>query len=121
VLPDITTLSLFVRIAETKSITKAAEASFLALAAASRRISELERQFNVQLLYRTARGVELTPSGSALLFHARQILNQVDEMQIELSDYAKGIKGLLRIQANTSAMAQFLPDDLASFSTVFQQ
>src|SRR6202022_1146485 len=57
------------------------------------RISELEKQFNVQLLYRTARGVELTPSGSALLFHARQILNQVDEMQIELSDYAKGIKG----------------------------
>ncbi len=43
-LPDLVSLALFVRVAETRSITKAAEASHIALAAASRRISLLEHQ-----------------------------------------------------------------------------
>ena len=113
--PDISSLALFVRIAETKSITKAAEKGHIALAAASRRVAQLEEMFGVQLLYRTAKGVELTPAGTAMLFHARTLLRQVDEMGAELSDYTRGGKGLVRVQANTSALAQFLSQDLASF------
>jgi DNA-binding transcriptional LysR family regulator len=114
--PDLASLALFVRIAEAKSITPAAKASHIALAAASRRIALLESRFGVQLLFRTARGVELTPAGNALLFHARQMLSQVDEMRAEISDYSKGVKGMVRIQANASALAQYLPDDLATFA-----
>src|SRR5262249_39559464 len=66
--PDIVSRALFTRIAEAKSITKAAEASHIALAAASRRVAQLEDQLGVQLLFRTARGVEVTPAGNALLF-----------------------------------------------------
>jgi DNA-binding transcriptional LysR family regulator len=115
--PDLASLALFVRIAETKSITRAAAAGHIALAAASRRVAQLEDQFGVQLLYRTARGVELTPAGSALLFHARQMLGKVDEMRAEIADYSKGAKGLVRLQANASALAQYLPLDLAGFAT----
>jgi len=114
--PDLASLALFVRIAELKSITKAAQACHIALAAASRRIGLLESRFGVQLLFRTARGVELTPAGNALLFHARAMLSQVDEMSAEISDYSKGVKGMVRIQANASALAQYLPDDLATFA-----
>ena len=114
--PDLASLALFIRIAETKSITKAATACHIALAAASRRVSQLEDQFGVELLYRTARGVELTPAGHALLSHARQMLEKVGEMRAEISDYSKGVKGVVRIQANASALAQYLPDDLASFA-----
>jgi DNA-binding transcriptional LysR family regulator len=114
--PDPTSLALFVRIAETKSITKAAHACHIALAAASRRVSQLEEQFNVQLLYRTARGVDLTPAGIALLQHARIVLSQMDEMQGDITGYAKGAKGTVRIQANASVLAQYLPDDLATFA-----
>jgi DNA-binding transcriptional LysR family regulator len=118
-LPDLVSLALFVRIAETSSITKAAESSFIALAAASRRIALLERRLDVELLYRTPRGVELTLAGNALLSHARQILSQVDRMRAELSDYVKGIKGLVRIQASTWAIPQFLLRDLASLCATF--
>ena len=114
--PDISSLALFVRIAEARSLTKAADASHIALAAASRRVAQLEHQFGVQLLYRTTRGVELTPAGHALLFHAKQMLTQVDEMRAEISDYSSGVKGMVRIHANASALAQYLPDDLASFA-----
>ena len=114
--PDLSSLALFIRVAETRSITKAAEANHIALAAASRRIAQLEDQFGVQLLYRTAKGVELTPAGTAMLHHARQMLEKVGEMRAEISDYSKGVKGVVRVQANASALAQYLPDDLASFA-----
>ena len=114
--PDLTSLALFIRIAELRSITKAAQACHIALAAASRRVAQLEHQFGAPLLYRTARGVELTPAGDAVLFHARRMLAQVDEMRAELSDYAKGAKGMVRIGANASALAQYLPGDLAAFA-----
>src|SRR5476651_743146 len=113
--PDFSSLALFIRIAETRSITKAAESSHIALAAASRRITQLEEQYGVQLLYRTAKGVELTPAGNAMLLHARQMMGQADELRAELSDYTKGGKGLVRVHANASALAQHLPEDIASF------
>jgi len=114
--PDLTSLALFIRVAETKSITKAAEACHIALAAASRRITQLEEQYGVQLLHRTAKGVELTPAGSAMLLHAREMMGRADDMRAEMSDYTKGGKGLVRVHANTSALAQYLAQDLASFS-----
>ena len=114
--PDLGSLALFVRIAEMRSITKAARASHIALAAASRRVQQLEEQLGVQLLRRTVRGVELTPAGTAVLARAHDMLAQVDEMRAEVADYSKGAKGLVRIHANASALAQYLPGDLASFS-----
>jgi DNA-binding transcriptional LysR family regulator len=119
--PDLSSLALFVRIAEARSITRAAEANHIALAAASRRVTQLEEQFGVQLLYRSARGVELTPAGSALLFHAREMLGKVDEMRAEISDYSKGAKGIVRVHANASALAQYLPDDLATFAAAYPE
>jgi DNA-binding transcriptional LysR family regulator len=117
-LPDLVSLALFVRVAEMRSITKAAEASHTALAAASRRISLLEHQYGVKLLNRTARGAEPTPAGRALLHRARQILSQVDQLKTELCEYASGRKGHVRIQASESAISQVLPADLASFAAL---
>ena len=112
---DLTSLALFIRVAESRSITRAAQQSHIALAAASRRITQLEDQLGVHLLFRSARGVELTPAGTALLMHARDMMARVDGIRAELSDYAKGVKGIVRIEANASALAQYLPNDLAAF------
>jgi DNA-binding transcriptional LysR family regulator len=120
-LPDLVSLALFVRVAETRSITKAAEASHIALAAASRRMSMLEHQYGVKLLTRNARGAELTPAGRAALHRARQILAQADQLRSDMSEYATGGKGHVRIQASASAISQFLPADLASFAALAPQ
>ena len=118
-LPDLISLALFLRAVETSSLSKAAEQSHLALAAASRRISLLEHRYRVALLYRSSKGVTPTPAGLALAAHARRLIEQTDKLTADLSDYAKGVKGHLRIQANTSAITQFLPQDLAKFSTEY--
>ncbi|HVT30934.1 MAG TPA: LysR substrate-binding domain-containing protein [Lacipirellulaceae bacterium] len=115
-LPDMVSLALFVRAVESNSLSKAAEQSHIALAAASRRIAMLEYRYGVQLLYRSSQGVEPTPAGIALAEHARRMIEQAEKLQADLSDYAKGVKGHIRIKANTSAITQFLPDDLAAFA-----
>ena len=115
-LPDIDSLTLFVRAAELRSLTKAAEASHIGLAAASRRIALLEHRFQVPLFDRSPRGVELTPAGSTLFVHARALLVRMNQLQSDMSDYAAGRRGVLCILANTSAMTEFLPEDLASFT-----
>ncbi len=115
-LPDLDSLALFVRAAELRSLTKAAEASHIGLAAASRRMALLEHRFRTGLLERSPRGVELTPAGASLLVHAKDLLTRINRMQADMDDHATGRRGALRILANTSAMTEFLPDDLAAYS-----
>lgn len=115
-LPDLDSLALFVRAAELRSLTKAAEASHIGLAAASRRMALLEHRFKTALLERSPRGVDLTPAGLALLPHAKALLVEINNMQAEMLDHAHGRKGALRILANTSAIVDVLADDLAGFS-----
>ncbi|MEM5346144.1 LysR family transcriptional regulator [Paraburkholderia azotifigens] len=117
-LPDLVSLSLFLRTVESGSLSKAAEQSHIALSAASRRIALLEQQFNVKLLVRTSRGAEATPAGEALALHARLMLREADRLQTDMSDYAKGLRGIVRLHANTSSLSQYLPYGLASFSRV---
>ena len=67
------------------------------------------------LLERGQRGVILTPAGRALAHHARLVLHQIEHMKGELSEYAGGIKGRIRMQANASAFSEFLPSALSAF------
>lgn len=112
---DLTSLQLFVAVCELGSIGKAAEREFIAASAISKRLSELEATVGAQLLYRHARGVDLTPAGESLLHHARSVLFSLEKMQGELSEYADGVRGHVRIHASISAIVQFLPEDLGSF------
>lgn len=113
---DFVTLKLFVAVADTRSLTGAAAREHLALAAVSKRISDLESQLLTTLLYRRPRGVELTPAGYALLHHARQMLDGLDHLTADLSEYSIGVRGHVRMHANTSAVIEFLPDDLSDFT-----
>lgn len=112
---DLTTLEIFVAVAEEANLTRAAERVHLAVSAVSKRISELEELAEAPLLERLPRGVALTPAGQSLLHHARQVLKLVDRMKSELSEFAGGVKGHIRIHASTSALTQFLPRELESF------
>jgi DNA-binding transcriptional LysR family regulator len=113
---DLTSLQLFVAVCELGSIGRAAEREFIAASAVSKRLSDLEATLQTPLLYRHTRGVNLTPAGESLLHHARSVLFSLEKMQAELSEYAEGVRGHVRIHANISAIVQFLPEDLGAFS-----
>ena len=112
---DLTSLQLFVAVCELGSIGRAAEREFIAASAISKRLSDLEATLGITLLYRHARGVDLTPAGESLLHHARSMLYSLEKMQGELSEYAEGVRGHVRVHANISAIVQFLPEDLGAF------
>lgn len=114
---DFVTLRLFVAIADTGALTAAAEREHMALAAVSKRISDLEASLDTPLLYRRARGVALTPAGDALLHHARTLLDGAHRLSADLSEYSRGVRGHVRLHANTSAIIEFLPAELAAFAT----
>ncbi len=116
-LPDLDSLALFVRAAEMKNLTRAAEASLITVPAASRRLSLLEHQFKATLFERHSRGLELTPAGERLLQLAREVIASVHHMRAQMGNYARGQHSVLHVQGNTSAMTQFLPADIASFQT----
>jgi DNA-binding transcriptional LysR family regulator len=112
---DLQSLRIFLLVAEHGSLTKAAEHGQLTLSAISKRIAELESVTDCTLLVRHPRGVELTPAGRGLLEHASRVLDQINRMANEISDYATGVRGHVRLWANTSSVIQFLPGDLARF------
>jgi DNA-binding transcriptional LysR family regulator len=141
---DLIDLRLFLHVAEAGSITAGAARAGLALASASARVRGMEDQAGVPLLERgrhggrrpcrpdlpspapgrrrrRARGrhgVEPTPAGLALLRHARLVTGQVEQMRGEIGEYARGLKGQVRLLANTAAAAEFLPEILAAFLRV---
>lgn len=118
-LPDLVSLQLFVRAVESGSLSKAARQSHIAVAAASRRIAILEARYRVPLLHRTAHGVQPTTAGVDLARYARQLLDVAHRADVALGDYAAGAKGRIRMDANTSAITQFLPSDIAEFTARF--
>lgn len=112
---DLVDLRLMVRIAEANSLTRGAEASHLSLPAASTRVKNLEDSIGTKLLFRHSQGVTLTPPGQALVHHARLVLGQLEHLRGDLQSYAKGIKGHLRVFANTTALGEFLPPVLRRY------
>ncbi|MEJ0003850.1 MAG: LysR substrate-binding domain-containing protein [Pararobbsia sp.] len=72
-------LRYFIAVAETGSLTVAAERRLhTSQPSLSRQIRDLEDEVSAELFSRSARGVELTAAGKAFLDHARLALAQVD-------------------------------------------
>ncbi len=112
---DLTDLRLFLHVVESGSITKGAERTFLALASASARIRNMEDALGVKLLSRGRRGIQPTEAGHALTRHAHSILHQWERMVGDVSEYAHGLKGHVRLLCNTATITEFLPELLSSY------
>ena len=112
---DLTDLRLFCDVVAAGSITAGALHSALALAAASTRIRNMEAALGAPLLIRSRLGVTPTPAGRMLLKHARTMLSQAAALREDLSAFAGGLSGEVRLLANTNALTEFLPEALATF------
>ena len=112
---DLTTLRLFLAIYEERNLTRAAAREGIAASAVSKRMNDFELACGVTLFTRMSKGMALTAAGEALLHHARVTLLNVEKIAAELGEYARGIRGHVRMLANLSAIVQFLPEDLSRF------
>ncbi len=113
---DLTTLRLFVSAVRSGSLTAGAQRLDISLAAASKRIAELEAHVGLPLLERSKRGVVPTAAGQTLLPHAVEMVGRLEQMALAMSDARTGMSAHLRLWANTSAFGGFLPALLGEFS-----
>jgi DNA-binding transcriptional LysR family regulator len=113
---DLISLRLFIETVEGGSLTEGADRFGISLAAASKRIAELEAHVGSALLVRSKRGVAPTAAGETLRRHAIDLVAGLEQLALAMDDYQRGAGGHLRLWANPSAFATFLPTMLAAFS-----
>ncbi|HSB99628.1 MAG TPA: LysR family transcriptional regulator [Burkholderiaceae bacterium] len=112
---DPVSLRLFVAVCEERNIARAAEREAIVASAVSKRIAAIESEVGAPLLVRGRRGIEPTAAGQALLRQALEVLSTMARMHAELSDFATGAQGSVRILAAPSVLAEELADDIGRF------
>ncbi len=94
---DLNAANMFVSVVQAGSLSAAAEKINVPLPTLSRRIRELERELNVQLLERSSRGIKLTEPGSRLYEHASRGIEALNEAQQAVMRDEARLKGRLRL------------------------
>jgi DNA-binding transcriptional LysR family regulator len=112
---DLAALRLFLAVAQTGKISAGAMICHLSVAAASKRISDMELRLGYSLFDRHARGVVATAAGERVMAYASEVIGLTQALENDLSDEMQGIEGSVRLFANSSAIVQFLPADLSGF------
>jgi DNA-binding transcriptional LysR family regulator len=97
-----TEIELFVQVAETGSLSRAAEALALSNAAASRHLSALEDRLGARLVERNTRRLYLTDTGQEFLSRAKTILADLKDAEATVNAAALNPTGVLRITASLS-------------------
>jgi molybdate transport repressor ModE-like protein len=109
-------LRLFAAVVEEGSITAGAARAAISLPSASARVKGMEEALGTGLLERHRRGVRPTPAGAALCHHAQLVLAQMERLNGDLREHARGgVRGHIRLISNTTALEEYLPDVLAGW------
>lgn len=108
-------LHLFSEVISHGTITAAAEAVNLSLAAASARLKALEEVAGTRLLDRSKIGAAPTDAGLALARHANRVLAELETLHVEMAGFGHGLRGTVRLLCNTAAMSEALPKALGRF------
>ncbi|MDA3630095.1 LysR substrate-binding domain-containing protein [Saccharopolyspora sp. WRP15-2] len=114
---ELSDLRIFVAVARTGGITRAAAELHTVQSSISARIAGLERELGATLLRRHARGVALTSAGEQLLDYARRITSLADEAARVVRDETPS--GPLRIGAMDSTAGLRLPPVLESYTAAW--
>lgn len=114
---EIDQLRYFLRVAELRSFTKAAEDLLVSQPALSRSIQKLETELGRPVFHRKPRSLELTDAGLLLEVRAREVIRLLEDTRAEILD--DGESGRLRVGAIPTIAPYVLPEILQSFSKEF--
>ncbi|MCA0239951.1 MAG: LysR family transcriptional regulator [Proteobacteria bacterium] len=112
---ELTDLKLFLQIAQARNLSAAAAAVHITASSASYRLKNLEQAFNAALFERTPRGMRLTPAGEAVLPHVRELFDELERMHGSVGRFSAGLKGHVRLGANSSALNGFATASVGRF------
>ena len=116
-----TAMEAFVRVVESGTFTKAADALGRPKTAVTRLIQQLEAQLRVKLLHRTTRRVTVTPEGMTYYQQALRLLGEVRELEATLSQTRRGPRGRLRVESSGTISRLLLIPALPEFYARYPQ
>jgi len=118
---DIRHLTYFIEVATHRSFTKAAQSLHITQPSISKMIKLLEEELDVILFYRSAKQIELTDAGKALLYQSQQIVNSFQNLTSDLADVINSKKGAITIGLPPMVGARFFPQIISDFTTLHPQ
>ncbi len=111
----------FVAVAKCGKFSQAAVELDLTQPTVSHAIATLENDLGVQLLFRSQKGVNLTPIGESVLAYCDRILKSIEDIKQEANRYKSLDGGKVRISAFRGAASQLLPKIKAYFKIKYPQ
>jgi len=112
-------LRTFLAVADTGSVSDAAELLVVSQSAVSASLAGLQRELRVRLVERHGRGVRLTEAGVIYAGYSQRILGLIDEALISARDGSSPERGHVRLGAVPTAAEQVIPAYLATFTRRF--
>lgn len=112
-------LHTFYTVAERGSFSAAAQTLHMTQPAVTMQIQALEERFGAKLLHRSAKKLELTEAGLALLPQARKAIELMRETDAVMAAYAEQLKGQLKFAASLTIGEFVLPRLLGPFLKKF--
>jgi DNA-binding transcriptional LysR family regulator len=109
-------MALFVRVAETGSVSRAAEALGLSNAAASRHLAALEERLGARLVERNTRRLYLTEPGQEFLRRSKSILADLRDAESAVNASTANPMGTLRVTASLSFAMQHIAPLLPEYT-----
>lgn len=98
-----------------KNITKAAQALYMSQPALTSRLQHIEREFGVQIVQRSTKGVQFTPEGEFLVKSSAEIITRLDKIKTEIRNLSKEDSGTVEIGASNYFTMYTLPYLLKRF------
>jgi DNA-binding transcriptional LysR family regulator len=114
-------LRIFVGVAETEHMTRAAGALRLTQSAVSGAIRALEDRHGVMLFHRVGRKIELTQDGRTFLKEARAVLRSAATADQALQEMRGLKRGAVSIHASQTTASYWLPERLAQFKKKYPE
>lgn len=88
---------VFLKLAETRSVRKAAEQSGLTQSAATKVLQRLEQQFDMRLAERASGGLQLTDAGRLLQTRCLELVLSADNLHREMGAASAAQRGTVRV------------------------
>lgn len=107
--------SVFLKVAETGSISRAAEALQYTQSGVSHAIKALERELDIKLFIRKRNGVELTENGRRVIPYVRALLRDEQDLKAFTYNINNKVEGRLRVGSFSSVTGFWMPDAVVYF------
>ncbi|MEM7619177.1 MAG: LysR family transcriptional regulator [Pseudomonadota bacterium] len=112
-------LRIFHAAAEAGSFTHAGDALDMSQSAVSRQVSSLEKELNIILFHRHARGLILTEQGELLFRTAHDVFTKLESVETRLADSKTKPSGDLRVTTTLGLGSHWLTPRLLEFTDLY--